>query len=426
MTARSVLCSVLLLLAGPDASSAAAGEPAVLSRIRHSSAADQTRIVLDLSAAAVFLERREADPPTVVVVFPDADVGDGVRGEPVADGAVEGIELRATEAGLEVIVALTAAVDCDVFPLDATADKPFRVVIDVPRATTAGAPRASAASEEAGAPGGGANARPPAGGSATGPSAPSGPAIAAPAASASAAPVYRVVIDPGHGGEDWGTRGYGGLVEKKLTLDIARRIARFVRASGSGWNATLTREDDSFVSLQRRVRMAQTAQADLFVSIHANSSPSPSARGVEVFFVSLSKATDQAAEELADKENAAHLIGVDSLAAANGAAASDDLLGILLDMRQSETIERSSSLAEEIIEAYRSDGQVPVRGVKQAGFQVLKSVVVPSVLVEVGFVTNSTEAKLLLKPEYRERLARAIASGIESFLTTETGMRATR
>ena len=114
------------------------------------------------------------------------------------------------------------------------------------------------------------------------------------------------------------------------------------------------------------------------------------------------------------------------VAAAEETAGSDDLIGILLDMRQSETIERSSALAEEIIGAFRADGEVPVRGVKQAGFQVLKSVVVPSVLVEVGFVTNSGEAKRLLKPEYRERLAEGMANGIASFLATETGMRATR
>jgi N-acetylmuramoyl-L-alanine amidase len=299
-------------------------------------------------------------------------------------------------------------------------------VIDVPRAATGGGPRAITESESSTPVEVEPRPSPRSDARSEGPADAAKPAVAAPAASATASQIRRVVIDPGHGGEDWGTRGYGGLVEKKLTLDIARRVARLIRASGNGWEATLTRDDDSFVSLPRRVRMAQTARADLFVSVHANSSPSASARGVEIFFVSLSKATDQAAEELADKENAAHLIGVDSLASAEEAAGSDDLIGILLDMRQSETIERSSALAEEIIGAFRADGEVPVRGVKQAGFQVLKSVVVPSVLVEVGFVTNAGEAKRLLKPEYRERLAEGLANGIASFLATETGMRATR
>ncbi len=416
MIARAILSSVALFLIGLVSPVTAAGEPPLLSGIRHSTAADQTRIVLDLSAPAVFSERRESEPPSVVIVLPGASAGGAARGERVGDGAVEGIEVRAGEAGLEIAVALAVAVECDVFSLDATADKPFRIVIDVPRAATGSAPRAITEGE------------PPARPGIEGAKSPetAKPAIAAPAAAAAAAHIRRVVIDPGHGGEDWGTRGYGGLVEKKLTLDIARRVARILRASGNGWEATLTRDDDTFVSLPRRVRMAQTARADLFVSVHANSSPSASARGVEIFFVSLSKATDQAAEELADKENAAHLIGVDSLAGAEEAAGSDDLIGILLDMRQSETIERSSALAEEMIAAFRADGEIPVRGVKQAGFQVLKSVVVPSVLVEVGFVTNSAEAKRLLRPEYRERLAEGMANGIASFLATETGMRATR
>ncbi len=427
MIVRAVLSSVALFLIGLVPSMAvAAGEPPVLSGIRHSSAPDQTRIVLDLSAPTTFSERRETEPPSVVILLPGVSVGDAARGERVGDGAVEGIEVRATEAGLEVAVALGAAVECDVFSLDPNAEKPFRIVIDVPRAATGGGARAITESVASEASDGGPRPSPLSDARATGPADAAKPAVATPAAAATASHVRRVVIDPGHGGEDWGTRGYGGLVEKKLTLDIARRVARLLRASGNGWEATLTRDDDTFVSLPRRVRMAQTARADLFVSVHANSSPSPAARGVEIFFVSLSKATDQAAEELADKENAAHLIGVDSIAGAEEAAGSDDLIGILLDMRQSETIERSSALAEEIIGAFRADGEVPVRGVKQAGFQVLKSVVVPSVLVEVGFVTNAGEAKRLLKPEYRERLAEGMANGIASFLATETGMRATR
>jgi N-acetylmuramoyl-L-alanine amidase len=319
---------------------------------------------------------------------------------------VQEIVLSETASGLEVHVTLASAGDCDVFALDAYADKPFRVVIDVPRSTPGSRPPASGAPPS--------DAPPPG----------ARPSTARPStASVPTRPVRRIVVDPGHGGEDWGTRGYGGLVEKKLTLDISRRVVRLLNAPGTGCEATLTRDDDTFVGLGRRVRLAQTKGADLFVSVHANSSPNSSARGVEIFFVSLSQATDQASQELADKENAAHLIGVDSLAASEDTLASEDLLGILLDMRQSETIGRSSSLAEAIISSYRAGGEVPVRGVKQAGFQVLRSVVVPSVLVEVGFVTNVEEGKRLLRPEYRDRIAGGIASGVMSFLSTETGMR---
>jgi N-acetylmuramoyl-L-alanine amidase len=374
------------LLLGACVSRPALGAPApgapgaTLMGVRYWTGPDHTRIVLDVSTPVTFTQQ-SAGPRTLVVHLDGVSAaGDARRALRIADGVVRDVAVDSTATGIEVAVSLEVDAECRVFPIAPQGEKPDRLVIDVARAAEPtlepAAPRPPERRER------------------------------------------RIVIDPGHGGEDFGARGFGRTIEKAITLDIAKRVARLVDGPNDREVAVLTRERDEFVPLGRRVRVARDARADLFVSIHANSSPDPSGHGVEVFFVSLSGATDVAAQELADKENAADLIE-GSADAGEAVLASDDLLGILLDMTQSETIERSSRLAESVIEAIRRRARVPVRGVKQAEFRVLRSVVVPSILIEVGFVTNREEAKKLSSSAHRERIAEGIADGIERFLELE-------
>jgi N-acetylmuramoyl-L-alanine amidase len=213
-----------------------------------------------------------------------------------------------------------------------------------------------------------------------------------------------IVIDPGHGGMDPGAIR-GRLREKDLALDIAREIARLIDTA-PGYRAVLTRDGDYFVSLAERVRLAQRAEGDLFLSIHCNTHRKPDVDGMEVYFLSLQGATDREAQELADKENAADLVGL-----APDEASDDSVLSILMDLRMTRVLDHSSRLAEAILEVARGSSVVGARKVKQARFQVLRSLAMPSALVEVAYLSNAADRRLLGSPEGRRQLARVVAEG---------------
>jgi N-acetylmuramoyl-L-alanine amidase len=232
-------------------------------------------------------------------------------------------------------------------------------------------------------------------------------------------PAWRVVIDPGHGGRDTGAESENGLAEKTLALEVARRAASILSSSTDRIQVALTRGRDEAVPLRERALSAERYGADLFVSVHANASSDRGAHGAEVFFLALDGATDAEAGALAVQENAA-------LAALEEShephvAASEEVASILVDVTREETIIRSSRLAESVVAAYRAGRAVPDRGVKQADFAVLRSVRMPSILVEIGFVTNAGDARRLASATYRQRIAEGIALGVENFLSTEAG-----
>jgi N-acetylmuramoyl-L-alanine amidase len=199
-----------------------------------------------------------------------------------------------------------------------------------------------------------------------------------------------------------------GLVEKEITFDLARRLAKRINAL-PGYEAILTRDGDYFVTLGDRQRFARRKGGDLFVSLHANAARSRKANGFEVFFLSLSGATDKMAMELADKENAADLIG------GVPKGAEEDVISILFDYLQEEGMKRSEALAEEIWNGFRDIQDMELRNVKQAGFAVLKSLEIPAVLVEVGFITNKGDAALLKKDAFRDGIAGRLAGGVERY-----------
>ncbi len=214
-----------------------------------------------------------------------------------------------------------------------------------------------------------------------------------------------IVLDPGHGGKDSGAVGKGGLKEKRVTLDIALRLRDVLEQDG--YKVVMTRNDDRFISLPRRAQIANEADADMFVSIHANASRQRSSSGFEVFY--LSDATDDHARALEAAEN-------DSLPLETEEAVSSDTEVIVWDLLNTAFRAESRELAGSVCRGLKAV-RVPSedRGVKSARFAVLKGSRMPAILVEVGFVTNPSESGWLNLPDYRQRLADGIKQGIGGY-----------
>ena len=214
-----------------------------------------------------------------------------------------------------------------------------------------------------------------------------------------------IVLDPGHGGRDPGAIGRNGIREKQLTLDIALRLREILERDG--FRVIMTRSDDTFISLQRRAEIANEANADLFVSIHANASKRKGISGFEVYY--LSDATDDHARALESVENG-------DLPVDTKARMSADTQVIVWDLLNSAYRTQSRDLADAVCRGLRSV-RVPFenRGVKSARFAVLKGSRMPAVLIEVGFITNPSEGSSLKMPGYRQRLADGIRHGIGTF-----------
>ncbi len=223
--------------------------------------------------------------------------------------------------------------------------------------------------------------------------------------------VRTVVIDPGHGGENPGARGAGGAVEKDVALSIARKL-RAELVSARGLQVFLTRDKDADLELDERTSIANNYKADLFVSIHANASRARGARGSEVYFLSY-QASDDESRMVAQLEGAAEPVA--------GAPPGSDLALILWDMAQAEHLEESSALASRIQEELAVVTGSEGRGVKQAPFRVLVGAAMPAVLVEVAFISNPEEEKLLASDAYQARIARSLARGIERFRRERDG-----
>ncbi len=218
----------------------------------------------------------------------------------------------------------------------------------------------------------------------------------------------RVVIDAGHGGNDVGTHGPSGYLEKDLSLDVARRLAALVR-NNMGSDVVMTRSDDVYVGLEERTRIANERKADLFLSIHANSSPYRSAAGVETFVLNFT--TNKSVMDLATRENAGSEMSVHDL--------QDLLQKIALRDKVDESRELAARLQTSLSKlSTNANDAARNRGVKKAPFVVLIGANMPSVLAEIGFLTNSADEALLRKPEHRQRIAEALYKGIASYADT--------
>lgn len=224
----------------------------------------------------------------------------------------------------------------------------------------------------------------------------------------STAPAFVAVVDPGHGGEQTGAAGPGGIREKQLTLQIARRVARRLQRIGA--RVVLTRNSDETVPLDERAALANVQKADLFLSIHLNAMPGRArawTHGVETYFLS-ADASDANAKAVAARENADRLAGEER-------DPHDPVAGILDSLGDAEALEESSRLAYAIHDRLVSRTGAENRGVKQAPFYVLAGARMAAVLVEVGFLSHRQEAHRLAQAGYQEEVAQAIAEGVAAW-----------
>ncbi len=218
----------------------------------------------------------------------------------------------------------------------------------------------------------------------------------------------RVVIDPGHGGHDTGTIGPGGLMEKDLVLDVALRLGKLI-SQQLGAEVIYTRSGDVFIPLEQRTKIANNEKADLFISIHANSSPQPSASGVETFYFNLT--SDKVGLDLATRENATSTSSI------------SDLNDLLHKAVLENKLEESREFAQKIQSALwntslKMNSRSRNRGVRQAPFVVLIGASMPSILAEIGFVSNPHDERLLRRTDQRQKIAEALLKGVTQYAST--------
>jgi N-acetylmuramoyl-L-alanine amidase len=225
--------------------------------------------------------------------------------------------------------------------------------------------------------------------------------------------IGRIVIDAGHGGHDSGTTGPGGIEEKEVVLDVALRLGKLLKQR-LGADVIYTRDNDTFIPLETRTAIANKAQADLFLSIHANSSPDSSARGVETYYLNFTTSPD--ALEVAARENAVSDESIHEL--------SDLVKKITLKDKIDESREFAADVQKSLYDDLEEGNPgMRDRGVKKAPFVVLIGANMPSILAEISFLTNSADARELQQPAYRERIAESLYRGVARYISGLSGVR---
>ena len=342
-------------------------------------APDHTRLVLDLSEAAEFSTLSLDNPERFVIDLSQSRLTASLNALPLEGTPLSGVRSGIRQgADLRLVFDLSASVRTSVFLLPPNDTTGHRVVIDLFDKTP---------TEEL-----------------------------EPVLSVESLESRRdivIAIDPGHGGEDPGALGPGGLREKTVVLQIARRLENQL-AKIPGFKPMLVRTGDYYVSLKNRRDKARALQADLFVSIHADAFREKSARGASVYALSTRGATSTTAQYLADTENAADLVGGVELAEMDPM-----LAGVLADLSMTGTLDASLNLGALILEQIDGVARLHKKRVEQAGFAVLKSPDVPSLLIETGFISNPGEAERLATPAYQDKMARAIRRGIQSWFARQ-------
>jgi N-acetylmuramoyl-L-alanine amidase len=364
--------SVLMAASLLAISSRAAAAPADLHEIRLWASPDSTRVVLDLSAPVGYSVFTLADPERVVIDLEQAGADTTRMPAPGVVGVVSGVRVAPREnGGLRVVLDLTTRVEPKSFLTPPNETYSHRLVVDL----------------------GLAHAQ-------------------LPVKVASDGKGQRdvvVAIDAGHGGEDPGAIGKAGTREKDVALAVARRLAERINAE-PGMRAVLTRTGDYFVPFRERIRRARVQQADLFVSVHADAFVNREVRGSSVYVLSTRRASSEAARWLADRENAADLIGGVSLD-----DKSDVLASVLLDLSQNAAISASQDAAARVLEELDRVGQLKKSAVQHASLIVLTSPDVPSMLVETAYISNPEEERRLRDPDYQTRIAGAMHAGVRRY-----------
>jgi len=381
---------IFLFLAVPVLFTSPAGASSTVTGIRYSLHSDHTRIVIDLTHPASYKIVPFSNPDRVAINLKRTKVSGDVHPPAMQSGIVERVRLNKLSWGSQIVLDLRDRAAWEHFVLDESGNLPDRIVLDVRPERAAGTVERTVRSTAA-------TAKP-------------APAVTVPRErpDADRGGGFVVAVDAGHGGMDPGAQGKYGIVEKNLVLEIAKRITAQIDRY-EGFRAVLTREGDEYLTLPRRTQIAQEKGAHVFVSIHMNAARNRDARGAEVFFISPAGAADKLSLLLSDKDQAESELGLDH-------GQSDEVLSLILDANQQAMMHRSSLLAEEIVTALGGADLPPTRGIKQRSFAVLKTIRMPSVLVEPGFISNSRDAKYLKSPKGQEEVAESIAAGIISYL----------
>lgn len=360
---------------------ASAAKPVTVKDVRLWAGADGTRLVFDLTAPAEHNVLTLDNPDRVVVDIPAATL-DSERLLPEGQGFVKQLRAAVQPNGdLRVVVDLTGPAQPKTFTVGPEQSYGHRLVLDL----TPGKGTVAAA--------------------------PSQPSVVKAAADAHGRDIV-IAIDAGHGGVDPGSIGKRGTYEKHVTLAIAKRLKDRIDRE-PGMRAILTRDNDMFVEHRERIARARRQRADMFVSVHADSYTNRSVAGSSVYVLSARGASDESARWLADRENAADLIGGVKLDDKDSVLAS-----VLLDLSQGASMSASVDAAELVMQELYKIGNITNRGVKHAGFLVLKSPDIPSMLVETAFISNPTEEARLLDPKHQQKLAEAIHQGVREYFYT--------
>jgi len=383
-----------------------AADAAQIDSVRVWRAPDHTRIVFDLSAPVDHSVAPLSDPDRLLLVVPGTQLKTSLDSLALADTPVNAIRFSHDGSDLRLVFDLKKKVQTRSFILKKHADKGDRLVVDLlddvstPVASTTSAPAAQPAATPP-------PANPVVPAATTKPAAPSTP----PPATGSQRNII-VAIDAGHGGEDPGAIGPGRLREKDVTLSIAKELVAAINAE-RGFEGKLVRTGDYFIPLKKRRDLARNMKADLFVSIHADAFTKPSARGASVFALSRHGATSETARFLAQRENESDLIG-----GVGGISLEDKdqvLAGVLVDLSMTSTLNDSLRVGQQVLNSMGNIAVLHKRQVEQAGFVVLKSPDVPSILVETGFISNPEEARKLGTPAYRKQMAQSVFRGVRQY-----------
>ncbi len=385
MTRKGFFLALVLGLALPVGAAEVSG-------VRLWSGGENTRAVVDLNGVARYKVFTLENPHRVVLDLPGTPLPNGLK-LPGPDGIVTSIRSgKQPNRTARFVFEVARPVQPNVMRVEPSGDAGHRLIVDFGGATTPA--EVAAAPVEAS------------------PTAAAIEPIRAQHAPTNSDREIVIAVDAGHGGVDPGAIGPSGTREKDVVLDIAKALVARINAE-PGMRAVLTRESDQFIQLRDRIARARRAKADMFVSIHADSIANPSVSGSSVYVLSERGATSEAARWLAERENAADLKGGVSL---------DDkdrmLANVLLDLSQTASITQSMSAAERVLRSLDRIGEVRKPQVQQAGFVVLKSPDIPSMLVETAYISNKGDEKKLRQPEHRARIADAIFRGIRDYFDT--------
>jgi N-acetylmuramoyl-L-alanine amidase len=358
---------------------------------------ERTRFVLEMSADLPYRVFTLADPFRVVVDLPEVAWRLPGGEPPPPAGLISGLRFGLFAPGTSRVVldVNRPSLLQNVFVIPPSDGRPHRLVIEIEAVSRAqyfaadgGASGEVALSDEPLAPLSQAPPAPP----------PPKPADERPT----------VVIDPGHGGVDPGAIGVSGIYEKNLTLDYGLALKRAMEASGR-YRVVMTRDRDVFLKLRERIQIAQEAKGDLFISLHANIHSSGDIRGASIYTLS-ETASDKEAAALAAAENAADVLAGVDLTDQTG-----DVRNILIDLAQRETMNLSKRFANDLVREVGRETKLLRNTHRFAGFAVLKSPVVPSILFEIGYMSNRQEERLLRSPEHRAKIVESIIRAVDGY-----------